>query len=149
MSGVLILVAALVYRESLSLPEGLYDPLGAGTLPRIIAAGIVLLSVLSALRSLWRGAPELSEEAPPSDAEALPSARPLLALGIYACTLGFAALLAFRIPYWACSGAFLLIAALAVTRLRRSSILPALVFAILTAGSVTYLFGSVFRVDLP
>lgn len=154
-SALLVLVAALVYREALTLPEGLYDPLGAGTMPRIVAGGIVLLSMVSVARSLWRGRDASPAPVPRGAAggegvaEALPPLRPRLAIGVYFCTLAFAALLAFRAPYWACSAGFLLVATLAVARFRRPAVVPALLFSAVVAAVVTYLFTSVFRVDLP
>ena len=64
-----IAVSAVVYKDSLKLPPGNYDPLGGGTLPRIVCGIIIVLSLAAIAQvlipALLRKAAARSEPKPP------------------------------------------------------------------------------------
>jgi hypothetical protein len=143
--GGLAAISALFYRDSLGLPAGVYDPLGAGTLPRIITAGIILFSAIALVQSWYRSRKR------PSAAAATPpeNLRPDLAAVIFGFAVVFGVLIAYRVPFWISTFLFLLASSLSITGLGRPAIVRAVIFAAVMAAGVTFLFGSVFRVDLP
>lgn len=143
------LVAAIVYWKSLSIPAGLYDPLGAGTMPRIICGGIILFCVISFLQSLFRGARPAKAERLVNPAEIEAPDRPWLAAGTFGLMILLAISILFRVSFGVTASLFLFVGIMAAQRFKPSSVVMAALISILVGGGVAYLFGSVFSVDLP
>jgi hypothetical protein len=145
-----IVIAAVVYWKSLAIPAGLYDPLGAGTMPRIICGGLIIFSIIAILQSLLRhwsaSRPMRAPKAPDPSAA---SDRPWLAAGTFGLMFLLAIAIDRRLPYWASTSAFLFLSMLAVQRFKPSAVPMSAILAIIFGVGVTYLFGSVFSVDLP
>jgi hypothetical protein len=146
------LVAAVVYWKSLSIPPGLYDPLGAGTMPRIVCGGIILFCVICIVQSVFRGARPTEAKAPQDGTDGEDGAapdRPWLS----AVTFGFMVLLAisilFRVSYEISTSLFLFIGIMAVRRFKLSAVPMSALLSIVVGVGIGYLFGSVFSVDLP
>jgi hypothetical protein len=148
-SLILIAVAAVVYWETLSIPPGLYDPLGAGTMPRIICGGMIIFGVIAIVQSLLRHRTQAAAgQVKPRD-PATADDRPWLAVVTFGLMVVLAAAINFELPYWASTTVFLFLAMMAVQRFKPSAILASALLAVIFAVGVTYLFGSVFSVDLP
>lgn len=142
------LVAVVAFWSSLSLPPPpLYDPLGAGMLPRIVAVAIICLSIVAVAQSVIKHylAPDRIRAAKPREFVL----KPWLAVIVFGYTVLFAIMLLVRIPYWASSILFLFITMLTISRFKRSAVLPSAAVAVIFGSAVTLLFGSVFYVDLP
>jgi len=145
-----MLIAAAVYWNSLKIPPGLYDPLGAGTMPRMICAGIVIFSTIAIIQSIYRYRAQLAKPAKPTAAVVKKAPdRPWLAVFSYVSMLGLGATLIWRVPFAISSSLFLFVAIMLVERFKPSAMLAAALVSIITGVGVTYLFGSVFSVDLP
>jgi putative tricarboxylic transport membrane protein len=145
--GAIIAVAVLAYRDSLKLPAGMYDPLGAGTLPRIVCVAIIALAVVAIVQAFVarRTANAKNREEPALDYVQ----RPGLAAAVFAYLVVFAAVVKAGIPFWISSSLFLFASTLTIADFRRSAVLPAIAFSLIAGIAVTYLFGHVFGVDLP
>ena len=146
--GAIILASALVYWDSLKLRPGTYDPLGSGTMPRIVAVSIIVLSLV-ALWQTFHGAPVPKLTTPGMPEEEHFERRPWLALAVFALLIGCVVLLYLRVPFGASSSLFLFVSSLAIRRFDRSSILPSAVLSLSVGFGLTYLFGTLFGVDLP
>jgi hypothetical protein len=131
-------------------PRRLYDPLGAGTMPRIICGGIILFCVISLGQSLLRARAQLSKSAnsQPRDEGQAPD-RPWLAVAFFVFLVALAIAIQLRVPYWISTSIFLFVSTMAVQRFKLSAVPLAAVISILVGIGVAYLFGDVFRVDLP
>lgn len=145
----IIVAAGLVYWNSLSLRAGAYDPLGSGTMPRIVAGLIVVLSVIALVQG-FLGGRQVSPAtlAMPEDEEPF-DRRPFLAVTVFLYLIAAVALLAMRAPFGLTSALFLFISSLSIKRFDRKAILPSALCALGVGFGLTYLFGSLFGVDLP
>jgi putative tricarboxylic transport membrane protein len=143
-SAAIILFAALIYRDSLSLKPGNYDPLGAGTMPRIVATITIGLALVVIIQALLDRVPRrlLAEEIGFER-------RPWLAVQIFASMAVLAVLLWTRVPFGISSAVFLFVSVLAIQRFRPAAIPGAAAFAVVCGFGLAYIFGSVFGVDLP
>ncbi|MFC7397329.1 tripartite tricarboxylate transporter TctB family protein [Chelatococcus sp. GCM10030263] len=141
----IMVAAAMIYWDSLGLRAGLYDPLGSGTMPRIVASAIIVLSLVALLQTFLARTPVRVSE--PEDTSFAP--RPWLAVSIFGYLVICVVLLHARLPFGLSSTLFLFVSALSIRRFEKSAILPAAVCAVVVGYGLTYLFGAVFGVDLP
>jgi hypothetical protein len=141
----IMVAAAMIYWDSLSLRAGVYDPLGSGTMPRIIASTIIVLSLVALFQTFLTRAPIRAFE--PEDTSFAP--RPWLAASIFGYLIMCVVLLHARLPFGLSSTLFLFVSALSIRRFEKSAILPAALCAVVVGYGLTYLFGAVFGVDLP
>ena len=148
-TGGIMLIAAITFRESLSLRAGLYDPLGAGTMPRIICAGIVIACAISLAVTLYRHFAKSAKPAGKPAAEGEAPARPLLAAGAFALMVAFAVSINFRVPYMLASSLFLFATMMAIQRFKLSAAPISAALSIAVGAGITFLFTNVFSVDLP
>lgn len=141
--------AGLVYWDSLSLRAGTYDPLGSGTMPRIVAGAIIALCLV-ALAQAFLGARQASPVtlAMPEDEEEF-ERRPWLSLTVFLYLIGAVVLLALRAPFGITSALFLFISSLSIKRFDPKAILPSALCALGVGFGLTYMFGTLFGVDLP
>lgn len=146
--GAICAIALVAYWDSLGLPPPQYDPLGAGTLPRLIVVGIICLSLVAVGQSVLRQflAPG---RARPADKPRDFVLRPWLAVAVFFYTLLFAMSLELRIPYWISSVVFLFLSIMTISRFRRSAALSGAIVAVSVGLFVYFLFTRVFHVDLP
>lgn len=143
-SAAIIVFAALVYWDSLGLKPGNYDPLGAGTMPRIVAVLTIGLSLIVIAQAL------LERGVRPLRAEELDfERRPWLAVQIFIYMLACAVLLWARFPFGISSALFLFVSILAIRRFRLSAIPAAAVVAVICGFGLAWVFGTTFGVDLP
>ena len=143
----IILASALIYWDSLGLRAGTYDPLGSGTMPRIVAVAIVVLSLIAIAQSFLV---PIGAIADPLEGEAEDfERRPGLAVVIFLYLVACAVLLHLQLPFGVSSSLFLFVSALTIKRFERAVVLPAAACSLLFGFGLTYLFGSVFGVDLP
>jgi hypothetical protein len=143
----IILASALVYWDSLKLRAGTYDPLGSGTMPRIVAGLIIILSLIALAQGFFGSRP------PPQpllfeDEEEF-ERRPWLAVTIFFYLIGCIVLLALRVPFGISSSLFLFVSCLSIKKFDPKSILPATACSLGVGFGLTYLFGTLFGVDLP
>jgi hypothetical protein len=148
-TALIAVVAAVVYWKSLSIPAGLYDPLGAGTMPRIVCGGIILFCVISVVHSRFRAASPKKAKTKSSAAEMQAHDRPWLAASTFALMVLLAVTILYRVSYEITTSAFLFAGILAIRRFKPAVIPMAAVLSIMIGVGVAYLFGHVFSVDLP
>lgn len=145
--GAIIAGSAMVYWDSLKLPAGMYDPLGAGTLPRIVSVAIIVLALVVIAQAVVASrARPVNDRAKQERDYVL---RPGLAAAVFAYVVVLAVLMKMGVSFWISSSLFLFVSTLTIARFRWSAILPAAVFSVVAAASLTYLFGTIFMVDLP
>jgi putative tricarboxylic transport membrane protein len=142
-----IAVSAVVYRDSLKLPPGNYDPLGGGTLPRIVCVTIIVLSLAVIAQAF---VPVLRRAARQPATEALDyRQRPDLALLIFGLLILYTLAIQFGVPFAISTAIFLFLAMMVTGEFRRNLLLPAIVISVATAAALAYTFISVLKVDLP
>lgn len=146
-SVAIIGVAGLVYWDALKYRPGTYDPLGSGTMPRMVAVAIIVLCIVAIVQALVTRAPVAKPAN--ADANAGFEPRPWLALTIFFFVIIGSILLYLRVPFGIASTLMLFASILAIRRYERSMILPAALCSVVFGYGLTYLFGSVFGVDLP
>ena len=145
--GLIIAVCALVYRESLKLPPGGYDPLGGGTMPRIVCVTIIVLCLVALtqiavpafLGSRPAGAEEKLDYVP----------RPGMAAIVFGLLVLYALSIHLAVPFALSTSAFLFATTMLLGRFDRRLILPALLISVAVGLALNYAFVSVFKVDLP
>lgn len=143
-SAAIIVFAALIYWDSLGLKPGNYDPLGAGTMPRIVATITIALSLIVIAQALLeRGGKRLRIE------ELDFERRPWLAVQIFTAMVVCVVLLWARIPFGLSSALFLFFSVLAIRRFRLAAVPGAAAVAVVCGFGLAYLFGTTFGVDLP
>ena len=150
-SGVILaimLASALVYWDSLKLKAGVYDPLGSGTMPRIVAVTIIVLSIVALFQTFF-GAPPPVLKAPGELEEEDFERRPWLAVAVSAYLVGCLVLLYLKLPFGASSSLFLFLSSITIKRFEKASLLPSAALSLIVGFGLTYLFGGLFGVDLP
>jgi hypothetical protein len=147
-TALIAVVAAAVYWKSLSIPAGLYDPLGAGTMPRIVCGGIILFCIISVVHSRFRAvSPKAKTKSSTVGIQA--HDRPWLAASTFALMVLLAATILYRVSYEITTSVFLFVGILAIRRFKPAVVPMAAVLSIMIGVGVAYLFGHVFSVDLP
>ena len=141
--------AGLVYWDSLNYRPGTYDPLGSGTMPRMVAIGVIVLCLVAIVQTLL-GAPAKRKLALEGEGEAENfERRPRLATTIFLYLVGAAVLTYLQVPFGIVGSLLLFVSTLSIKRGERAIILPAAVCSAAFGFGLSYLFGSVFGVDLP
>jgi hypothetical protein len=143
-SVAIIAAAGLVYWDALKYRPGVYDPLGSGTMPRMIAVAIIVLCLVAIVQTLLAR----PRPAKPATGEEFPR-RPRLALLVFGYAIACSVLLYLRIPFAITASLTLFASILAIKRYDRSVILPGALCSVAFGFGLTYLFGTVFGVDLP
>ncbi len=150
----LIVLSVAIFRETLSLPPGSFDPVGSAGFPRLISAAIGILSLVILIRAARRilaGSKNSAASATPNDAVA-PTFRhrPDLALGFYALSLVYVSVFALRlVNFGVCTVLFLLISIGMLTRFNFKRMPIALLIALVIGFGCQYIFTQVFVLDLP
>lgn len=141
--------SGLIYWDALKYRPGRYDPLGSGTMPQMVAVGIIVLCLVAIIQALVTR-PLPPKRLSPEEAEAENfERRPWLALLIFGYAILCSILLYLRIPFGISASLMLFASILAIKRHQRSIIVPAALCSVAFGFGLTYLFGSVFGVDLP
>lgn len=144
----IILASALVYWDSLKLKAGTYDPLGSGTMPRIVAVAIIVLGIVALFQAFY-GTPVPVLKAPGEPEEEDFERRPWLAVFVFAYLIGCVVLLYLKAPFGASSSLFLFLSSITIKRFEKASLLPSAALSLAVGFGLTYLFGGLFGVDLP
>lgn len=144
----IIIASALVYWDSLKLKAGTYDPLGSGTMPRIVAVTIIVLSLV-ALYQTFYGTPIPKLMTPGIPEEEDFERRPWLAVIVSAYLIACVVLLYLKLPFGASSSLFLFLSSITIKRFERASLLPSAALSLAVGFGLTYLFAGLFGVDLP
>jgi len=144
----IIIASVLVYWDSLKLRPGSYDPLGSGTMPRIVAGSIIALSLVALLQTFFgKPVPVLVVPGMPEEAEF--ERRPWLAIAVSAFLVAYVVMIWLRWPFGLSSSLFLFVSTLAIRRFSLGAVLPAAALSLTFGYALTYLFGTLFGVDLP
>lgn len=150
----LIVLSALIFRETLSLPPGSFDPVGSAGFPRLISAAIGILSLVILIRAARRtlgGSKNAAASATPNEAVS-PTfrRRPDLALSFYALSLVYVSALALKlISFGICTVLFLFISIGMLTRFYYKRLPVVILIALVIGFGCQYIFTQVFVVDLP
>jgi hypothetical protein len=143
----IVAVSALVYFESLKLPPGNYDPLGGGTMPRIVCSIIIVLCLAAVAQivvpALMKASPAGSAPAPGHQE------RPLLASFLFVLLVVYTLSIQLRVPFALSTIVFLFVSTMALARFRKSVVPLALLISVGAGLSLNYVFTSIFKVDLP
>lgn len=140
-----IAAAGLIFWDSLRYRPGTYDPLGSGTMPRMVAVAVIALCLVAIAQTLL-GSPAkrgLAEEV--EDFER----RPWLAVAIFGYLVAAAILVYLAIPFGIVGSLLLFASTLSIKKGERAIVLPAAACSVAFGFGLSYLFGSVFGVDLP
>lgn len=144
---VIITASAVVYWDSLSLRVRTYDPLGSGTMPRMVATGIIVLCLVAIAQAiLERNARKPA--APVAEGEDF-ERRPWLALTIFGFLVISGVLIALQVPFGITASLLVFASTLLIKKGERAVILPAAALSLVFGFGLSYLFGAVFNVDLP
>lgn len=140
-------VAGVVYWESLKLRPGTYDPLGSGTMPRMVAIGLIVLCLVAIMQAVLAG--NLHQRRAPLIENDEFERRPRLAVAVFGFLIVAAILLALKLPFGITGSLMVFVTVMAIKKGDRSVIIPAIVLALIFGFGLTYLFGNIFNVDLP
>lgn len=143
----IILFSGIIYWDSLGLRAGTFDPLGAGTMPRIVAVATIALALIAILQSVLGARRVMSRSVGIHDENFV--RRPWLAVQIFGFMVAAAILLNLRVSFGVTSALFMFFSIMAVRRYRLSRVPLAAVIAVVCGFGLTYLFGALFGVDLP
>ena len=143
-----IAASAVVYRDSLKLPPGNYDPLGGGTMPRMVCGIIIVLSLAVIVQTLVPVLLGKARQAPAGEVIDYRT-RPDLALMVFGLLILYVASIYFAVPFAVSTGIFLFLAMMVTGEFRKQLILPALFISAVTAAALAYTFISILKVDLP
>ena len=150
----LIVLSIVIFRETLSLPPGSFDPVGSAGFPRLISTVIGILSLtilIRAVRKLHAVSKSPAAPATPDGAASQPfRPRPDLALVFYALALMYASVMALRlISFGLCTVLFLFASIGMLTRFTLKRLPIALLIALVIGFGSQYIFTQVFVLDLP
>jgi hypothetical protein len=153
----LSVIAIAVFRNSLSLPTSLREPLGSATLPQVVCAIILFFCAVLVARSIRvliaeRTARSKTAKIDPERQDAISGhqPQPLLAAAIFAYAVLYVALMQSRlVPAYLLTPALLFVSILTLTRFRLASLLPAAVLAVVIGVGVPMIFTDFFQVNLP
>ncbi len=142
-----IAVSAAVYRDSLKLPPGNYDPLGGGTLPRMVCGTIIVLSLAAIAQVLL---PALLSKAPPA-AEPKPGyrLRPDLAVMLFILLMLYTLSIRLAVPFMLSTVVFLFLSTMVLAQFRARLVPQALIISIIGGVAMAYTFTAILQVDLP
>lgn len=145
LSVFLIFVCGLVLWETRKIPPGTFDPLGSAPLPQAVSILIIIFCLVLIVRAglkLRQGV-----GAPPDLGFAL---RPWDAAGVFALTIVYVVVLAFRLTSFGIASTVFLCLTIGFLTRFRPRLLPAilLVSLIMSFGS-QFAFTRIFFVDLP
>lgn len=142
----IIAASAIVYWDSLKLRVRTYDPLGSGTMPRMVAIGIILLCLVAIAQAIFeRKRPARPDAAADQDFQR----RPWLAVTIFAFLVVGAIMLALQVPFGITGSLLVFASILAIKKFERAVILPAAALSLIFGFGLAYVFGNIFNVDLP
>ena len=150
----LIVLSVVIFRETLSLPPGTFDPVGSAGFPRLISVAIGIFSLVILIRAARRilaGSKNSAASATANDAVS-PTfrQRPDLALWFYALSVVYVATLALKVVnFGICTVLFLLISIAMLTRFYYKRLPIALLIALVIGFGCQYIFTQVFVLDLP
>lgn len=143
----IIAASAVIYWDSLTLRVRTYDPLGSGTMPRMVAIGIIVLCLVAIVQAIVERniAPRLSAAADEEDFQR----RPWLAVTVFGFLVVAAILFALQVPFGIIGSLFVFVSILAIKKCERAILLPAAALSLIFGFGLSYLFGNIFNVDLP
>ena len=141
-----IAVSALVYRDSLKLPPGNYDPLGGGTLPRIVCGTIIVLSLAAIAQVLI---PALLGKAPMEEPKPQYRLRPDLAVMLFVLLVLYTLSIRLLVPFMLSSIVFLFLSTMVLAQFRARLIPQALLISVIGGVTMAYTFTAILKVDLP
>lgn len=149
-----VVLSVVVFRETLNLPPGTFDPIGSAGFPRLISAVIGILSLVIVIRAVRKIIIESKAKVTVNNEIVAehPAARSRydLALGFYALSLAFAAALALRwIRFGITAAAFLTLSIGLLTRFRIRRLPLVILIALVVGFGSQYIFTRIFVVDLP
>lgn len=142
----IIAASAVVYWDSLKLRVRTYDPLGSGTMPRMVAIGIIVLCLVAIAQAIFERKRVPRQDAPVEEDF---QRRPWLAVTVFGFLVVSAILFALRIPFGIIGSLLVFASILAIKKGERAIILPAAALSLIFGFGLSYLFGNIFNVDLP
>lgn len=146
-----LVVAAVTWREARGLPPAPYDPLGPKAFPvgvsvALAAIGLAMLGRLLIGRSLGRAATAMVVGL---EAVAGQPRRPWTAAGVLLLAFGYAAALSARgVGFLPATAAYLFLSGVLLGPLERRRVAAVAVFAVAAAVALDLLFRVLFRLDL-
>ena len=153
-AGVIILVCAALFWDSMSLPESAREPLGSAAIPQVVCAIVALFCAIMIFRSARAVMEERAARAD-ADIAADPEAPPVrrrfdLAIKVFTVAVIYVALMQSRwVPSEILTPLFLGGAILILNEFRREAIIPAVAVALGIGLGTNFLFTDFFFVDLP
>ena len=157
-TGLIVLIAAALFWDSLDLPESLREPLGSATIPQAVCVIVIIFCIILIVRSAKVVAGERGKRAAETNATAktvaaqTPEFRPRsdLAVKVFLIAVAYVALIQTKwIPSEILTPLFLGSAILTLNEFRRTALVPAFVIALVIGLGTNFLFTDFFYVDLP
>lgn len=142
-----IAVSTLIYRDLLKLPPGNYDPLGGGTMPRIVCVIIIVLSIAAIAQVLIPAL--LRKTTPPAEPKPAYRLRPDLAVMLFILLVLYTLSIRFAVPFMLSSVVFLFLSTMVLAQFRFRLIPQAVIISVIGGVAMAYTFTSILQVDLP
>jgi len=147
-SALIATVCVIVWISASKLPPGTFEPLGSGPVPKYTSA-IVFLACLFVI---GRAARRLARQGELSSVlrSELVGGRPVMAVFLFALSIGYVAILQTRtVPFAPLSAVYLLLLIWGMEGFALRKLLPAVATAVIAAFGAGYVFTRIFIVDLP
>ncbi len=151
-SGVMLILAVVVFATAWQLPPSLFDPLGPGAFPLLVSGLMAMLALIQLGRlalglATGRSATSIIQGMG-GDAEY--RQRPWLAAGLYVLTIVYALALAYaKVGFLAPTALYIGILGFALSQRTRKDGLTAIAVAIIGGVGTWYLFTKIFLVLWP
>lgn len=149
-SVILAAIATAFFINSLGLPVSTREPLGSGSIPRVICGCIILFCLLISIRALRTLKADGTIAVPKKQTAPAHRKRTDLSFKLIALSFLYIGILQTRlVPNEIVSPLFLFVAIQVLNGFNRKALIPSVLLA-LTVGLVTdYLFTDFFYIDLP
>jgi hypothetical protein len=156
--GLIVLVATALIWDSIGLPESLREPLGSATIPRVVCVIVIFFCAILIVRSVKSilserakrtGVKGSTKQTIAAEAPAF-RRRGDLAIKVFLIAVAYVALIQTKwVSSMILTPLFLGSAILMLNEFRRTTIIPAILIALVIGLGTNFLFTDFFYVDLP
>ena len=156
--GLVVLIAAALFWDSLGLPESLREPLGSATIPQVVCVIVIVFCGILLIRSVRVVTAEREQRTRETDEpgemikgeKSIYRRRGDLAVQVFLIAVAYVALIQTKwVSSMILTPLFLGSAILTLNEFRKNAIIPAILIALVIGLGTNFLFTDFFYVDLP
>lgn len=156
--GLVVIIAAALFWDSLDLPESLREPLGSATIPQVVCVIVIFFCAILLMRSVRVVTAERVQRTrePVEPGKTVKGEKPVyrrrgdLAVQVFLIGVAYVALIQTKwVPSMILTPLFLGSAIMVLNEFRKTAIIPAILIALVIGLGTNFLFTDFFYVDLP